>query len=365
MPISTDTPVRDGRIDPQRPAPALELRLLSERLIFRDLAEFRQAMRHRYVLAGCAGLTIPAIVLLFALDSGAIPIDLHVPSVVVGLVTAQALLILYITLSTWLLRHVFRGARVLRVWLTPGLVLGAAGLLGVLHVVDPIIQTSHDLTNLNAQILPFTCVMYLEVAATLIFRGPLRRALQKMRGGQPITIDEGGVAQPAAVAERAAPAVAPVAAAARRETALAPDDPAEARQLRQAGMKGIPVGDILRLEASGNYVTVVTLRGRQLVPGPFAAAVAQMPAELGRQVQRSHWVARRAVAGVHRKGRDLWLHLTCGAQVPVSATLRSDVQSWLGPQGATTLARKGRDSRSAMPPSARNRSVHDLQETGR
>ena len=256
-------------------------------------------MRHRYVLAGCAGLTIPAIVLLFALDTSEIPIDLHVPSVVVGLVTAQFLLILYITLSNWLLRHVFRAARVVTVWLTPGLVLGAAGLLGVVHVVNPILQVGHVVSNLNAQVLPFACVLYLEVAATLIFRGPLRRALQKMRDGQPVVLDEGGVAKPAAVAERAAPA--PMAATPGRETALAPDDPAAARQLRQAGTKGIPVEDILRLEASGNYVTVVTCGAVSIVRGPWRCRGADA-SHLGRQVQRSHWVARRAVAGVHRRG---------------------------------------------------------------
>jgi hypothetical protein len=54
-----------------------------------------------------------------------------------------------------------------------------------------------------------------------------------------------------------------------------------------------------------------------------------MPATLGRQVQRSHWVALAAVEGVRKQGREIWLDIAGGGRVPVSAALKSEVQAWL------------------------------------
>ncbi|NBE09251.1 LytTR family DNA-binding domain-containing protein [Paragemmobacter ruber] len=339
--------------------------MLSERLIFHDINEFRKAMRHRYVLAACAGLSVPAIVLLFALDRSQIPIDLYVPCIVVGLVTAQILLMLYVRVSAWSLRRLFPTARILTVWLTPGLALAAAGMLGVVDLVHPIIFAGAHWITLNSHVLPFVSVLFLEVAATLVFRGSMRRALSKLRNGQPIPVVAEAVENPAVVAEQGILPPEGGQPVAGREMVHRSHDNAQGRLLRQAGMKGIPVEDVLRLEASGNYVTVVTVRGRQLVPGPFAAVMAQMPVDKGRQVQRSHWVSRAAVVAVHRKGRDIWLQVTCGAQVPVSAALRSEVLAWLGPLVATAPARHGREHRTAAPLAGNGRLIRDLQGTGR
>ncbi len=315
MPILTEALAYHGQIRPDRPEPAIEMRLLSERLVFRNMAEFRQAMRHRYVLAHCAGLTVPAILLLYGLDSTGLPIDLHFPSVVVALVAAQVLVVLYLRLATRLARAMCKNPNLLRIWVTPGLAVGAAGMMGVAHLMHHAMGGTQDWTQLRSHILPFFCVLYLEVAATILFRGPVPRALAKLRAGEEIVVADAQETEPKA-AQTPAPSAEPVLQDGRG-------------LLRQIPVPGLVLADILRLEASGNYVTVVTRKGRHLVPGPFAAAVAQMPRDLGRQVQRSHWVSLAAVEGIRRQGRELWLQVVCGAQVPVSTAMRSAVQAWL------------------------------------
>jgi DNA-binding LytR/AlgR family response regulator len=308
-----------ARQEDSRSFAALDLRLLNTRLAFRDFAEFRQAIRHRYMLAAYFAASIPAIVLLYALDNSRLPIDLQVPTVVVGLVAAQIVLLIYLRLAIWVMRTAHPDAPVLTIWVTPGLTLGAAVMLATAHVAHKLMSTGGDWVELQSHLLPFICVLYMEVAATLLFRGPMRRALGKLREGQPFTLALVDLASPPD-----APSIPPQAPVMAEETGAL---------LRQSAALGIELGDILRLEASGNYVTLVTRKGRHLVPGPFSAAVAQMPKHLGLQVQRSHWVARAAVEGFHRRGRDLWLQVACGASVPVSAAQKVAVQAWLQGQG--------------------------------
>lgn len=333
MSFSMGMPVRDGQLAAAGETQALELRLLNARLVFRDLSEFRRAMRHRYVLAGSAGLTVPAVFLLYGLDASGAPIDLQVPAVVVGLLAAQILLALYLRMATAVMRTVHRQAPVCTVWMTPGLTLGAAGMLAVIHLLHVVMIGGMGWAGLDFHLLPFICVLYLEFAATFLFRGPMRRALAKLREGQePLPALIG---QP----EPDAPTVT------ARE---GQDTPGPSRQ---GAVPGFDVHDILRLEAAGNYVTVVTRTGRHLVPGPFAAVVAQMPEGMGRQVQRSHWVSRAAVERFYRKGRDFWLKVSCGAEIPVSAAQKAQVQAWLELQAKPLPARReGSDIRAMMKP---------------
>jgi hypothetical protein len=346
MPGLMGRPVIDagGRSEPCEPA--LELRLLAGSLVFRNLQEFRQAMRHRYVLANCAGLTLPAIVLLYALDSTRMPIDLQVPSVVVGMVAAQALVITYISIAVRLARMIHKHTALIRVWVTPGLMLGAAGMIGVAQVMHRIMEVQQDWTELRSHLIPFLCILYLEVAAAVILRGPMPRALAKIRGTrEPIfaalaeaPLQEGDVAPRVKSARAHAPALAVV----------------MTERVANVNRLGFPAADVLRLEASGNYVTVITRKGRHLLPGPFAAVVAQMPADLGRQVQRSHWVSVVAVEGVKHKGREMWLQVACGALVPVSTAMRAEVQAWLEAAGKVVMSRRTIALESRAPSSTRH-----------
>lgn len=326
--------------------PALELRLLAGGLLFRNLQEFRQAMRHRYVLANCAGLCLPAIVLLYALDSTQMPIDLQVPAVVVGLVAANLLTLVFLSAAVWVSRRIGGPTRINRVWVTPGLVLGAAGMLAIAHVMHQAMQVEQDWTELQSRLLPFSCVLYLEVALTIVFRGPMPRALAQLRQGTGPLLP---LASTIVMDGTSGAGTAVTFAQAGGER----DQPGTLVRL------GLRPADVLRLEASGNYVTVVTRTGRHLLPGPFSAVAAQMPAQFGRQVQRSHWVALAAVEGTRKTGRELWLRVVCGAWIPVSAALRTDVLGWLeaggkadpGGQRVDPLAvsRKSRLDGASMP----------------
>lgn len=320
MPGLTEQPAIGGGGSEGRIGPALELRLISGGLRFHSLAEFRHALRHRYVLANLAGLTVPAIVLVYAMDSTRMSIDLQIPAVVVGLFFAHLLVLSYLSVAVWMARLYRKDLRIVRLWMTPALVLGAAGLLGTVHIMHQALNVQQDWTQVGSRLSPILCVLYLELAATLLFRGPMPRALAKVRVGakQAVSVTE-------SLDARGDPTVSLAEA----------DVETESQDLGRDLMQrlGIGLADVMRLEASGNYVTVVTRTGRHLVPGPFSAVVAQMPAALGRQVQRSHWVALHGIDGARKQGRELWLQMCCGGLVPVSAALKAEVQAWLDAQG--------------------------------
>jgi hypothetical protein len=77
-------------------------------------------------------------------------------------------------------------------------------------------------------------------------------------------------------------------------------------------------GPILRIEARGHFVHVVTARQSHVLRLRFADAVDQMDGVEGVIAHRSHWVARAAIAGVRRAQGRVALRMTCGADVPVS-----------------------------------------------
>lgn len=90
---------------------------------------------------------------------------------------------------------------------------------------------------------------------------------------------------------------------------------------------------LLHLQAYGNYVMLHSRTGQELVTGPLARLVAQIPAGYGRQVHRSHWVAAAALRGWTAKGRDVTLLLDGAASVPVAVTRRREVRDWLAGLG--------------------------------
>lgn len=119
-------------------------------------------------------------------------------------------------------------------------------------------------------------------------------------------------AAPAAQAEAPAPAPAEgpggagPAAQERRLPRLAARLPEELR------------GEILHVSVRDHYVDVRTTRGVAALLLRFADAVAELEGVEGRQVHRSHWVAREAVAGVERSRSRVMVVLRDGTRVPVS-----------------------------------------------
>lgn len=123
------------------------------------------------------------------------------------------------------------------------------------------------------------------------------------------------------------------------EAVAAPDPPSPAppvpgvaaSALHQRLDPGFPA--ILALAAEDHYVRVIAEGKSALVLMPLAEAAALMPEGAGAQVHRSWWVARSAVTGQRRTGRDLQLVLHGGLAAPVSRSRIGELRSlgWISP----------------------------------
>ncbi|HET7412892.1 MAG TPA: LytTR family DNA-binding domain-containing protein [Pararhizobium sp.] len=87
---------------------------------------------------------------------------------------------------------------------------------------------------------------------------------------------------------------------------------------------------LLHLSVADHYVDVVTQRGHQLLLIRFADALQELPEREGIQVHRSHWVADRAVERISARDGKLIIHLTTGAEVPVSRPYAASVRARFG-----------------------------------
>jgi hypothetical protein len=90
--------------------------------------------------------------------------------------------------------------------------------------------------------------------------------------------------------------------------------------------------DLICLKMEDHYVRAHTTRGSDLILTPLKDAVAELGDE-GLQVHRSWWVARRAVSEPIARGRNLYLRLSNGLEVPVSRASVAKLRGagWLGP----------------------------------
>jgi hypothetical protein len=80
----------------------------------------------------------------------------------------------------------------------------------------------------------------------------------------------------------------------------------------------IDPGGVLYLKMEDHYVRIRTERGARLEIGPLGRVTAGLSGVEGLQVHRSWWVARRAITGVEKDGRNLRLKLIDGETAPVS-----------------------------------------------
>lgn len=77
-------------------------------------------------------------------------------------------------------------------------------------------------------------------------------------------------------------------------------------------------GAVLYLRMEDHYVRIRTEHGSRLEMGPLARVTSGLSGVEGLQVHRSWWVARRAITGVEKEGRNLRLKLVDGETAPVS-----------------------------------------------
>ncbi|MEM8578016.1 MAG: LytTR family DNA-binding domain-containing protein [Pseudomonadota bacterium] len=85
-------------------------------------------------------------------------------------------------------------------------------------------------------------------------------------------------------------------------------------------------GPVLRLEAEGHFVLIVTRQGKARVRLRLSDAVREMDPIPGHHVHRSHWVAADAITGASDDTARSWLYLANGDQVPISRTYKPDLQ---------------------------------------
>ncbi len=107
-------------------------------------------------------------------------------------------------------------------------------------------------------------------------------------------------------------------AAAKRLSEAPPDKPSPAIS---PFLRRIPprLGtELLWLSSEDHYIRVTTSLGSDLILCRLSDAIAELGAEVGQRVHRSHWVARRAIGSVERKDGKTALVLVTGEIVPVS-----------------------------------------------
>ena len=95
--------------------------------------------------------------------------------------------------------------------------------------------------------------------------------------------------------------------------------------------------DLLCLQMEDHFVRAHTARGSDLVLTPLKEAIAELRDIDGLQVHRSWWVARAAVREPVANGRNLFLRLSNGLEVPVSRVSVAKLRAaeWLGPPDDT------------------------------
>lgn len=135
----------------------------------------------------------------------------------------------------------------------------------------------------------------------------VREAVQRDTGS-PVALPRGDVA-----IDTDAPVDAAVTA-----TGVRPAPPRFFQRLQR--LAGLRAEELVAIEAEDHYVQVHTTRGKELVYVRFRDALEQLDGIPGLQIHRSAWVARRGVASLERRDRNLHVVLVTGERLRVSAS---------------------------------------------
>ncbi len=307
----------------------LRLRLFSHDEIALMPGEVAQLLRHRSLMAFYLSGIIALIWLNWDQRVPGLPLELHAPPQIGavlagGLVPALGLL--------WADRRARRGHDVVvsasRLFLCAA-ILGFAGytLLAVPLGVAPMPSVQEAVLDIAFNYLLAEIIGGLAVHFIV---PPLLTELRRFSS-------PAGVSPPAArsvpapesartLAATAAAAVAPKSPPVPAKVPLPVPDPRPA-QVRVAN-RLFDAAEIILVQADKTHVALTTTRGRQILPGPFSAVVAQIPPGLGRQVSRADWVATSAVRAVRREGRDMLVLCRDGQQVRIAASRQAQLRDW-------------------------------------
>ncbi len=83
--------------------------------------------------------------------------------------------------------------------------------------------------------------------------------------------------------------------------------------------------DIISLSMQDHYAEVTTTLGKHLVLIRLNDAVSELGGLAGQRIHRSHWVARRHMRKLERRGRKTLITLSDQRKLPVSTTYAGDV----------------------------------------
>jgi DNA-binding LytR/AlgR family response regulator len=95
---------------------------------------------------------------------------------------------------------------------------------------------------------------------------------------------------------------------------------------RLTRLSGLQLDELVAVEAEDHYIQVHTLRGRELVYYRFRDALEDLGEVPGLQIHRSAWVARRGIARLEGRGRNLQVVLVTGERFKVSTSNRGLVR---------------------------------------
>lgn len=306
----------------------IRLTLLGLSLHYTDGREVMDLFRHRYMLANYVAISLKLMLMFYVSGFSVAPIGKLFPSLVVSVAGAILCYWTYLKLAvSWaewrLARRGGADGPMATIRLEPGLVLTALAMMATFDLAQRQLRVRHDWTWQETVFLFFFGLAYIFFIGRFMMVRVAPRVLRRMRSDRALSAREAGAWGAAAGGDD--PHAPP--AEGEDRLAVAAEEPPVA-----SGGRGLPaalLSGVLRLEARGNYVAVVTRTATRLVPGPFAAVMAQMPQDGGQRVHRSHWVARHAVLSHRRIGRDLQLQMLDGAVVPVASSRACAVQAWL------------------------------------
>lgn len=80
----------------------------------------------------------------------------------------------------------------------------------------------------------------------------------------------------------------------------------------------VELDQLIRLEANGNFVSIVDENGERLVPGPLFKVLETLDGIAGVQVHRSSWIALNACEAVEREGRQAFLLMRDGQRAKIA-----------------------------------------------
>jgi hypothetical protein len=87
--------------------------------------------------------------------------------------------------------------------------------------------------------------------------------------------------------------------------------------------------NVIAISSDLHYLHVYTDVGHCMILGSLQQAADAM-GEAGLRVHRAHWVARRAIVKIVKKGRHWYCLLSNGLKIPISRRNKSTVAGWFG-----------------------------------